>query len=229
MKSTEMIEVRADDLAIQLVEEDYHQLDLELLLRYSEYEGDHFEFEILGNYANGGVWFACANKETAEFLKQTIPTISPPEDLIVHQKYCYKPYEQDAKPFRFMRGRVPKRFYTNKAHLQTLLKISNKVLRTKVVSDDGTERQPHFSVVFGCEDKEKDIVNDYFEVGLEIDEKIFINLINMKGQLKLSSGYVKLYGGGMVNAAKQKIKEDLEKEIANQAAARLAEMDVDGE
>ena len=126
-----------------------------------------------------------------------------------------------------MRGRVPKRFYTSKAHLQTLIKISNKVLRTMITTDEGFERQPHFQVVFGCENKEKDIVDDFFEVGLEIDEKIFPQLINMKGQLKISSGYIKLFGGGMVNAAKQKIKEDLEKEIANQAAARLAKMDVD--
>ena len=126
-----------------------------------------------------------------------------------------------------MRGRVPKRFYNTREMLQKFLFISNKVLRTNITTDEGVEKKPHFNIVWGCDDKERDIVDDYFEVGLEIDEKIFVSLINMKGQLKISSGYVKLYGGGMVSAAKEKIKEDLERAIADKTADKLAVLNVE--
>lgn len=118
-----------------------------------------------------------------------------------------------------MKLRVHKKFWNNSTNLKKFIDVCNPFLTTPIaVDDEGEAVMPHFVIMAGCcENKEEEIKDNYFWIDIEIGEKLFSNLIALKGQIKLGASFVKLIGGGMVYAAKKKIKDNLNSIVDNAA------------
>ena len=58
--------------------------------------------------------------------------------------------------------------------------------------------------------KPESVDTGYFIIQLEIDEKLFGELVGTQGKLKLGSSKILLQGGGIVGEVKKKIKESMD-------------------
>ena len=217
VKTTVMLEIRSTDLGVELEQCDFDALDGKLLeIKALDYEGPEFDYGIFGGIGNNAIWIACQNKETADFVKLTAPTIKPPE----YSGWTYQVFDNEHKPFRYMKLRVHKKFWPkNAVNMKKFIETCNPFLKTPIsIDDDGAPVMPHFVIMGGCcENEVEEIKDNYFWIDVEIGEKLFANLIALKGQIRLGASYVKLLGGGMVYAAKKKIKDSINN-IIDQAA-----------
>ena len=216
VKSTVMLEIRSTDLGVELEQCDFDELDGKLLeIKALEYSGPAFDYGIFGGIGNNAIWIACSNQATADFVKLTAPTIKPPE----YSGWTYQVFDNEHKPYRYMKLRVHKKFWNNSTNLKKFIDVCNPFLTTPIaVDDEGEAVMPHFVIMAGCcENKEEEIKDNYFWIDIEIGEKLFSNLIALKGQIKLGASFVKLIGGGMVYAAKKKIKDNLNSIVDNAA------------
>ena len=116
-----------------------------------------------------------------------------------------------------MQVKVHRKFWNTAANVRKFITNSNAFLEKPVSDDNGGEKLPHFVIMPGCCEDKTDIKDGFFVIDIEIDEKLFGELIDRKGQIKIGASFVKLIGGGMVHAAKTKIREDFNKVIDNAA------------
>lgn len=218
VKSTVMLEVRSTDMGVELEQCDFDQLDGKLLeIKALEYTGPEFDYGIFGGIGNNSIWIACNNQQTADFVKLTAPTIKPPE----YAGWTYQVFDNEHKPFRYMKLRVHTKFWNNAVNLKKFITTCNPFLVTPVTTnEEGEPVLPHFVIMAGCcENRDEEVKDNYFWVDVEIGEKLFSTLIELKGQIRLGASYIKLIGGGMVYAAKKRIKGDLNSVIDNGANA----------
>ena len=91
-----------------------------------------FNYSVLGGVANRALWFACANKQTAEFFKKNCEELEAPGDFV--GLYTYKVYSADEKLYRYMRAKIPARFWEKETKvLVNQLRFSNPLLRKMYV------------------------------------------------------------------------------------------------
>jgi hypothetical protein len=211
-----MLEVRCDQPLMKLGQDDFDEVDRKILKLYNKYlkeKNPFFEYKVLGGMSQGALWVACANQATADFFKEQCEELDPPADF----KYKYIVYDADEKPFRYMKAKIPPKFWENEyEELEDLIRISNVCLTKKFKMENGEQRDFHFKIVGGMTDKKVDIVCDeetnkpkYFIIELEVDEKLFDDLIKLNGKIKLGFSTILLQGGGVVKASKDKIRAEI--------------------
>ena len=218
-----MLDVRNMD-GTKLYQEDWNHIDEGIMeiaagkkLEAKKKGEKTFKYRVLGGINRGACWFACVNVETANLFRKYCPEmIAPPleegPDKGKDRSHVqYVVYGADERPYRHMKAMVPIR-YARKApdHLTWLIICSNDILEEKYKGEDGIEKEYHFKVTKGMGGEELEENPKFFIVELEVDEKLFKPLVGMKGKLKLGCSFINLQGGGMVRAAKKKIREVLD-------------------
>ena len=166
---------------------------------------DRYFCGYIGGLSQGACWFACDNKETAEFIRGHVPTIDPPNK----GKYKYVVYEAEERPFRYLKGKIPKRYWASKSKLTNMLRMFNPCLRKTLPNHKNVKKLVHFKIIAGCVDPEETIIdNKYFWIQIEVDERLIHILTEpgMRGTLKLGASPINLYGGGIVSETKEKLK-----------------------
>ena len=116
-----------------------------------------------------------------------------------------------------MRCKIHQKFWNCRTNVQLFIFNSNPCLRAMITDDNGVEKYPHFVIMEGCCEDKEEIEGGYFWIDVEVDEKLFGDLIALKGQIKLGASYIKLIGGGMVSAAKTRLRDNINKVIDNAA------------
>jgi hypothetical protein len=237
-KTHEMLEIRADNFEILLDQADFDKIDKDLLYKYAgmdivedpenmimdeddedenvENQEPKFFYGLVGGISNGCCWFACDNKETADFVREHAPSILPPPPL--SENYKYVVYSATEKPFRYMKCKIPKKMWNTKRKLQCLFKASNNCLNQKIPNSEGVLSNVHFKITAGCHDYKEEIINNrFFWIQMEVDEKLMPTLtgINQKGSLKLGASPINLIGGGIVSETKKQIEKSLTGDLAD--------------
>ena len=231
-KTHEMLEIRADNLDVLLDQIDFDKIDKDLLYKYAgldcnedpenmiidddeldenveNQENKNF-YGLVGGISNGCVWFACDNKQKADFVREHAPNILPPAPY--SDEYKYVVYSATEKPFRYMKCKVPKKMWNSKKKLQFLFKASNNCLNQKFPNSEGIPTPVHFKITAGCHNyKEEIIQNKFFWIQMEVDEKLMPTLTGtaQKGSLKLGASPINLLGGGIVSETKRQIEKSL--------------------
>lgn len=239
VKTHEMLEVRSSDSDVMLDQADFDKIDRELLYRYAgmeindddenvdEENGDEDIDEenlnknfygLVGGISQGCCWLACDNEETAAFVKLNVPQILPPSPYT--DKYKYIVYSASQKPYRYMKCKVPKKFWDTKKRLQFCFKASNPCLRQRFpdAANPGKTKVAHFKITAGCFDKAAEMIDDkFFWVQVEIDEQLMPILTGseMRGGLKLGASPINLIGGGIVSETKKNIEKELTQHLGD--------------
>lgn len=208
-KTAKMLEVRASDNTM-LTQSDFDHIDNELVEIFTDDVDYDWEYDVLGGLSFGVCWFACANIETAEYFKEKCEGLTPAGE----RNFRYIVYEADEKPFRFVRGKIHHKFWRkSREHIQKMLLKSNKLLVGSYKNKDGKDQKYHFRVCTEMStDKSQDCVNGFYWLTLEIDEHLFQPLASeYKGKLKLGATEIMLQGSGMVRAAKNVIRGEVDR------------------
>ena len=224
-KDNIILEIRNEDLNIALESKDFKLINSHLLFKYLECkqqnlaelevsedeesddeENDQkFFYGVIGGISNGAVWLACDNSTTADFVKYQVPLISSSE--------CrYKVYTSEARPFRYMKAKIPVEFWADRKTVQGAFIASNRCLNKRVLNAAGKREAPHFKICFGCESFEDDLDEfdkNYYWIQFSVDERLMNKLAELKGRLRLGATGIQLLGGGMVTKAKEVIADKL--------------------
>jgi hypothetical protein len=235
-KDNIILEIRCEDLNLALDQDDFKSINSQLLFKYleakqatldqmedeedeeeDEDENDdpnNFFYGVIGGISNGAVWLACDNQITAEFVKHHVPLIKTKGKT----EYKYKVFTSEARPWRYMKAKVPVEFWGSRKTIEGAFIASNSCLNRKCVVDAaGKKCRPHFKICFGCENYDDDLdENDsnYYWLQFSIDERLMNKLAELKGRLRLGATSIQLLGGGMVTKAKEVIAEQM-KEATN--------------
>ena len=234
-KDNIILEIRCDDLSLALDQEDFKTINSQLLFKYlevkqatldqmqasdeddedddEEEDPNKFFYGVIGGISNGAVWFACDNQITADFVKHHVPLIKNRGKT----DYKYKVYTSDARPWRYMKAKVPVEFWGARKTIEGAFIASNSILNRKSVVDAaGKKCRPHFKICFGCEDYEADLDEhdkNYYWLQFCVDERLMNKLADLKGRLRLGATSIQLLGGGMVTKAKEVIVEQIKETI----------------
>ena len=235
-KDNIILEIRCEDLGIALDQDDFKSINSQLLFKYleakqatldqmEEEEDDDededevedpnkFFYGVIGGISNGAVWLACDNQITADFVKHHAPLIKTAGKT----ENKYKVFTSEARPWRYMKAKVPVEFWGSRKTIEGAFIASNSCLNRKCVVDAaGKKCRPHFKICFGCENYEDDLDehdSNYYWLQFSIDERLMNKLADLKGRLRLGATSIQLLGGGMVTKAKEVIAENM-KEATN--------------
>ncbi len=98
-KTNTMLEIRSSDPDLQLDQEDFEHLDCSIVYLHLDLKPTpHFGIVKMG-LSQGGVWVACTDKETVEFVTEQVPGIHPPETKASKNDYLYKVYGPNNRPY----------------------------------------------------------------------------------------------------------------------------------
>ena len=136
--------------------------------------------------------------------------------------YKYTVYEASEKPFRYMKAKIPLRYWATKKKLTGMLRIFNPCLRQTLPNHKNVKKIVHFKIIAGCVDQSENIEGKYFWIQCEVDERLISQLTDptMRGALQLGASPINLYGGGIVGETKKKLAEKINmeaKEVTNKA------------
>ena len=124
-------------------------------------------------------------------------------------------YEASNKPFRYLKGKVPARYWATKKKLTGMLKIFNECLRKTMPNHKNINKFVHFKIVAGCVDYDEEIIDGkFFWINCEVDERLICKLTDpsMRGQLRIGASPINLYGGGVVSETKAKLAKKISQE-----------------
>lgn len=232
-KDNIILEIRNEDLNISLESKDFKVINSHLLFKYleckqqnlaeleesdcddeeSDDEADDkkFFYGVIGGISNGAVWLACDNSTTADFVKYQVP-------LITTNDCKYQVFTSEARPFRYMKAKIPVEFWADRKTVQGAFIASNRCLNRRVKNAAGKREAPHFKICFGCESFEDDLDEadkNFYWVQFSVDERLMTKLAELKGRLRLGATAIQLLGGGMVTKAKEVIADKLKGAIDN--------------
>lgn len=221
-KMSIMLEIRPSDPAFQLKQGDYNLLDNQLGYLYADKVAEGETLKIVyktldTGLSQGGMWIACANQETADFIIEWCPTITPPDD----RQFMYAVYGPHRRPYKYVKLRLAERFWNDHSRLRFLiLSLNDELDFVYTTRGDGelVEKPGHIRISAGMDNKKTDIENGYFIITLEVCEKMLNVLVrNYKGWLQIGCNPVQVYGGGI-----EKMIEDFNEETRDVIADEIS-------
>ena len=201
-KMSIMLEIRTSDPAFQLKQGDYNLLDNQLGYLYADKVAEGETLKIIyktldTGLSQGAMWIACANQDTADFIIEWCPTITPPDD----RQFMYTVYGPHRRPFKDVKLRLAERFWNDSSRLMFLITSLNDELDfvyTTRGEGELVEKAGHIRISAGMDNKKTDIENGYFIITLEVCDKVMDVLVrNYKGLLQIGCNPVQVYGGGI--------------------------------
>ena len=209
-------EFRYDDDSIPIDQAAFDYVDACLVNLYCEFllsGNKDFDLSIFGGINNRTGWIACNNISTAKFVENEIKKLDPHTEEIKEMGRSFIIYKPQERLYRSMKGKIhTKIFCDDLTMMETKIKLWNKIIKDKYVNPEtGETRDYHFKVTEIIKNKLSDMENGFFTVGLQVDEKLFKELIRLKGRLKLGMSYVFLSDGGMITAVKEDLRGKLYK------------------
>jgi hypothetical protein len=213
-----IFEFRYDDDTIPIDQLAFDYIDANLVNRYCEFlsEGNEdFDMVIFGGINNRTGWVACNNNATAKFVKHEITRMIPHTEEIKDMGISFIVYQPQERLYRSMKGKIHTKFYSEDPRIMEVkIRQSNKIIKDQYTNPEtGIKRPYHFKVLECIKNKYSDMENGYFTVSLQVDEKLFKELIQLKGRLKLGMSYVFLSDGGMITAVKADLKAKTVKKL----------------
>ena len=210
-KTHTMLEVRASDPDLQLDQEDFEQLDASIVYLHLDLKPTpHFGIVKMG-LSQGGVWIACKDNETVEFVTEQVPGVTPPETKSSKKDYLYRVYGPNNRPYKYYKIRVPERFWNTSERFIELIKHFNKELDMDFLSGS-FYKTAHLRVSSGLVDRAKEVSQGYFFVTLEVDEIMVEKLAAKNGLIMIGPNTLEIIGGGIDKAIDEYEKRQREKE-----------------
>ena len=140
-----LVEFRSSVPGAPLVQEDFDHLERTILQHYLDIPEPDFAYRTINSgISQGGVWYACENQETADFLMNIVPGIAPPEGM---GHYSYVLGNGD---LRYIKLKLPSKLWMSRERLVKSLRLQNPSLQT-YVDDDGVRQQASFLVTQGLD------------------------------------------------------------------------------
>ena len=195
-KTHTMLEARASDPEKLLDQTDFENLDGSLIFLHLDLKPTPDFGIVKMGLSQGGVWVACKDKETVDFVEKQVPNITPPEN---EKKYTYKIYGPNNRPFKYYRIRVPERFWSTPERFVDLVKHFNKDLDYSYLAGD-FYKNAHLRVSGGLADKAKEIDQGHFFVTLEVEENMVERLAKKNGIVMIGPNALEIKGGGIEKA-----------------------------
>ena len=214
-KTHTMLEVRASDPDIQLDQEDFEQLDASIVYLHLDLKPTPDFGVVKMGLSQGGVWIACKDNETVEFITDQTPGITPPEAKASKKEYLYRVYGPNNRPYKYYKLRVPERFWNTPERFIELIKHFNKELDMDFLSGSFF-KTAHLRVSSGLVDRAKEINQGYFFVTLEVDEKMVEKLAAKNGLIMIGPNSLEIIGGGIDKAIDDYEKKQKEQERAEE-------------
>ena len=205
-------EFRYDDDSIAIDQAAFDHVDATMVNKYCEFltnGNEDFDLSIFGGINNRIGWIACNNNYTAKFVQNEIKRMDPHTEELKDMGIKFIIYKPQERLYRSMKGKIHTKFFCEDlTTMEIKIKLWNKIIKDKYVNPEtGESRDYHFKVTEITKNKLSDTENGFFTVGLQVDEKLFKELIRLKGRLKLGMSYVFLSDGGMITAVKEDLRD----------------------
>ena len=208
-----MLEARSSLDSVLLGQDDFNEIEMKCTYSFcmDEKESESYEFDLKGGKSQGGIWMACRNKGTEDLVRRLVPTLTPPGST-PEKPFKYILYGEHEKPFKYLQCRLPGKFWPQRENLYVFITKLNKWLTAPL--QDGSK--PHFRISAGL-DKMKAMEKGFFEISLEVDERLFPRIAEKDGQIRMGMSDIKLYGSGMVLMAKKVIEDRIRARLDHEA------------
>ena len=208
-KTNTMVEIRASDPERTLDQEDFEHLDCTIIyLHLDNKPTPQFGIVKMG-LSQGGVWMACKDKETVDFVTEQVPKIKPPETKTTEKEYQYRAYGPNNRPYKYYKLRVPERFWNTTDRFTDLIKHFNQDLDYSYLAGD-FYKTAHLRVSSGLTDRTKEVNQGYFFVTLEVEENMVSRLAAKNGLIMIGPNALEIVGGGIEKAIEEYEKKQTE-------------------
>ena len=203
-KTHTMLEARASIPEIPLDQTDFEHLDCSLIYLHLDLKPtENFGIVKMG-LSQGGVWIACKDLDTVDFVTIHVPKLNPPENT--EKKHQYKIYGPNNRPYKYFKVRVPERFWSTPDRFVNLIKHFNKKLDYTYLAGD-FYKNAHLRVSSGLVDRPKEVEKGYFFVTLEVEENMVPRLVEQNGLIMIGPNALEIVGGGIEQAIEKYEKE----------------------
>ena len=208
-KTHTMLEARASAPEKQLDQVDFEHLDSSLIFLHLDLKPtEHYGIVKMG-LSQGGVWIACKDMPTVDFVTLQVPKLTPPKDT--DKEYEYRIYGPNNRPFKYYKIRVPERFWSTPERFVELIKHFNKNLDYSYLAGD-FYKNAHLRVSSGLTDRSKEVEQGYFIVNIEVEENMVPRLAEQNGFIMIGPNALEIKGGGIEKAIEQHEKKKTEQE-----------------
>ena len=208
-KTHTMLEARSTDPERALDQEDFEHLDCTIIYLHLDNKPTHKFGIVKMGLSQGGVWMACKDEETVEFVTEQVPKIKPPESKTTENEYRYNVYGPNNRPYKYYKLRVPERFWNTRERFIDLIKHFNTDLDYSYLSGD-FYKNAHLRVSSGLVDRAKEVTQAYFYVSLEVEENMVSRLAAKGGIIMIGPNALEILGGGIEKAIEEHEKKQTE-------------------
>ena len=203
-----LVEFRSSVPGAPLVQEDFDHLERTILQHYLDIPEPTFAYRTINSgISQGGVWYACENQETADFLRNIVPGIDPPEGMGAYS------YVLGNGELRYIKLKLPSKLWMSRDRLVKSLRLQNPSLQT-YLDESGQRVQARFHVTAGLEPENEATARQqpYTYVTIEVHVNTVQAIVDLNGEVLIGNSRVRVTGAGI---------DQLIAERDNQAAQNL--------
>ena len=217
-KTNTMLEARSSDPEKQLNQTDFEHLDGSLIFLHLDNEPTTDFGIVKMGLSQGGVWIACKDKVTVDFVIKQVPLITPPEtEQESKLPTYYRIYGPDNRPYKYFKLRVPERFWSTPERFVALIKHFNKSLDYTYLAGN-FYKNAHLRVSAGLKDRSTEIDQGYFIVTLEVEENMVPRLVEKNGIIMIGPNALELKGGRIEQSIEENEKKKKEQDVEMETA-----------
>ena len=188
-----VVEFRSSVPGAPLVQEDFDHLERTILQHYLNIPEPSFAYRTINSgISQGGVWYACENQATADFLMNLVPGIEPPEGMGAYS------YVLGNGELRYIKLKLPSKLWMTRERLIKSLRCQNPSLQT-YLDETGQRVQARFHVTAGLEpDREATARQQpYTYVTIEVHVNTVQAIVDLNGEVLIGNSRVRVTGAGI--------------------------------
>ena len=188
-----LVEFRSSIPGAPLVQEDFDHLERTILQHYLDIPEPTFAYRTINSgISQGGVWYACENQETADFLRNIVPGIDPPEGMGAYS------YVIGNGELRYIKLKLPSKLWMSRDRLVKSLRLQNPSLQT-YLDEAGQRVQARFHVTAGLEPENEATARQqqYTYVTIEVHVNTVQAIVDLHGEVLIGNSRVRVTGAGI--------------------------------
>ena len=188
-----VVEFRSSVPGAPLVQEDFDHLERTILQHYLDIPEPTFAYRTINSgISQGGVWYACENQETADFLINLVPGIDPPEGMGAYS------YVVGNGELRYIKLKLPTKLWMSRERLVKSLRCQNPSLQT-YLDENGQRVQARFHVTAGLEPDREAAARQqpYTYVTIEVHVNTVQAIVDLNGEVLIGNSRVRVTGAGI--------------------------------
>ena len=188
-----LVEFRSSVPGAPLVQEDFDHLERTILQHYLDIPEPTFAYRTINSgISQGGVWYACENQETADFLRNLVPGIDPPEGMGAYS------YVIGNGELRYIKLKLPSKLWMSRDRLVKSLRLQNPSLQT-YLDETGQRVQARFHVTQGLEPENEAAARQqqYTFVTIEVHVNTVQAIVDLNGEVLIGNSRVRVTGAGI--------------------------------